>query len=396
MKVANSNKLLTRKLSRRKFIAASSVVLSAPMIASGLTRQARAANDGTVRVLLSAPTFVPESWDLFEAETGMKIEVDLIKDDSGVYLNEVMVNDAGDRYDIISAISGVEKTLSDGGYILPLDTAALSNWSDMSVPVRDMDMIAFNDAHWAVPLTMNADSFGYAPDKLGLPIPPEEVSWATVYDNPDAMGRTSIGDNFFSLIKAIVYATSVGIIDDDDPGNPSVSSIKKGGDFLIERKKAGQFRNFWSTFDDQVSNFKNNEVDAQECWEPAAKAGVAAGRDLAYADAKEFYVKWAHTLAIPAQVVDRGTQENAYKAIDWFMSGAYAAQITPKTGYVTARPDLGKEYAKSLGMQAETTAALDAATDKVKNKFSKELFWFNGLPDNTQELAAEMNRVLAV
>ena len=79
------------------------------MIAKGLTRQAKADyKPGTIRLLGGASTLIPGDWTQFEKDTGLKMEFSLLKDDPGVFFNDVMVNDAGSRYDIISMLAGVQ------------------------------------------------------------------------------------------------------------------------------------------------------------------------------------------------------------------------------------------------------------------------------------------------
>ena len=75
-----------------------------------------------IRMLFTAPTMIPGDWTRFEADTGLKMEDTVIKDDPGIFLTEVEVNDAGDRFDLISTLSGVEQSLIDGGYITQAET----------------------------------------------------------------------------------------------------------------------------------------------------------------------------------------------------------------------------------------------------------------------------------
>lgn len=105
------------------------------------------------------------------------------------------------------------------------------------------------------------------------------------------MGRTLTGD--------IAYLKNTGRLAVADMANPSPAEAKAAADFLIERKEAGQFRNFWKVFDDQVADMKNGEVDALRCWEPAFREARHAGGDWAYAIAREFYTKWMHAAYIP-------------------------------------------------------------------------------------------------
>ncbi len=388
-------------LSRRDVIkgaAGAAAIVGAPAVLKGLTRRARAQEKGVIRMLFTAPTMIPGDWTRFEQDTGLKMEDTVIKDDPGIFLTEVEVNDAGDRFDLISTLSGVEQSLIDGGYIIQAETGPVGNWAGMpdsikAIPYLVRDLSPDGGKVWGMPLAMNADSFGYLPAKLNEPRPPEEASWSLVFDSEKTMGRSSTGDNYIYLWEALAYLKNIGKLEVKDILNPSPEEARATADFLIERKQAGQFRNFWKIFDDQVADMKNGEVDAIRCWEPAVREANKAGGDWVYANAREFYTKWLHAAYIPAQVEDRGNLEEVYTALDWFLSGGYAATITPLRGYLNGRPDLAVEYAGARGMD-DISTEMEAAQAKMKLKFAKEDFWFSAVPEHLQEMQAQMDRVL--
>lgn len=69
---------------------------------------------------MTAPTMIPGDWSAFEKDTGIRLEGEVMKDDPGLFLNEVLVNDAGDRFDLISTLSGAEQELINGDAIIPI------------------------------------------------------------------------------------------------------------------------------------------------------------------------------------------------------------------------------------------------------------------------------------
>ena len=108
MKKTQTPKYFYHHLDRRNFIkvtGSTALITGAPAILTGLTRAAHAAKPDVVRMLMTAPTMIPGDWSKFEEETGIKVEHEVMKDDIGLFLNEVLVNDAGDRFDVISADS---------------------------------------------------------------------------------------------------------------------------------------------------------------------------------------------------------------------------------------------------------------------------------------------------
>jgi len=398
-----NSKHLYFNLTRRNFIqgaTAGAVIVGAPAVLKGLTRRAKAADKGVIRMMFTAPTMIPGDWTQFEKDTGLKMEDTIIKDDPGIFLTEVQVNDAGDRFDLISTLAGVEQSLIDGGNIMQIETGDVPNWSGMPQSIQNMPYLARGlnpeaGKVWGVPVAMNADSFGYQPTKLNEPAPPEEASWSLVYESEKTHGRASTGDNYIYLWEALAYLKNTGQLAVKDILNPSPEEAKATADFLIGRKEAGQFRLFWKIFDDQIAVMKNGEVDSIRCWEPAVRETNKSNPEhpWVYATAKEFYCKWMHAAYITSQVEDRGNLEEVNTAIDWFLGGGYAAAITPLRGYLNGRPDLAVDYANSKGMD-DISDTMDAAQEKMKLKFAKEDFWFSAVPENIQEMQAQMDRVL--
>jgi spermidine/putrescine-binding protein len=386
---------MTRKaLSRRSFVkSAGAGIIGAPMVLTGLIRRAHADyKPGVIRFRAAGTTASPKDWSLFEKETGLKMEASVEKDDPGVFYNDVKVNDAGQRFDLYLSLAGVQKTLADGGYVLPIDGSRLKNWAGVSKDVRDMPLLKEKDGkNWGVPIYMNADTFGYFPDELKEPSPPGEVSWSLVFDNEKTKGRVSIDDNYFSLSWAGAYMKAKHLADIKNAANMTPSEVETVANYMIERKKAGQFRNLWNTYDDQVSNFVNHEVLAQRCWEPAVKDARAQGLNVRYASTPEFYIKWMQAAFIPAEAKDRNLDE-IYTALDWLLGGGYSASLTPLRGYVTSRPDLGIEYAKEHNLGNEVVQSLEENLYKIKVKFAHPEFWFSGVPDTLAQHNEQMER----
>ena len=392
------SKHLYYHLSRRRFIkgslAAGGVIVGAPAVLKGLTRQAKADYEpGVIRFRAAGTTATPGDWSLFEKETGLKMVATVEKDDPGVFYNDVMVNDAGDRFDIYLSLAGVQQTLAEGGWVLPIDGSRLKNWAGVSSDVKDIPLLKpdAEGQNWGVPIYMNADTFGYFPADLDEPRPPDPVSWALIFDSEKTMGRVSIDDNYFSLSWAAGYMKAAGLADIKDSANMTVSEVETVADYMIERKQAGQFRNLWNTYDDQVSNFVNGEVLAMRCWEPAVKDARSQGLDVVYAVTDEFYIKWMVAAFIPSQAEDRNLDE-IYTAIDWLLGGGYAATLTPLRGYVTSRPDLGLEYAKEMEMGDDVIASMEENLFKIEVKFAQPEFWFSGVPDTLAEHERHMAR----
>src|ERR1700733_10341373 len=335
--------------SRRRFLSNASSALAAA--AAGMTlypRTARAAKaapaaDNVVRIL-GISNGAPSSWSEFEKDIGLKVEWTPIGDDVGVFLHEMIANDAGDHYDIVTCLSGTYEMLADQDLLMPIDTTQLGNWGGTTKIVRDAAPVAPGGKVWSIPFQINADAFCYFWKDLGEPNAPAEVSWKLLFDDKRTMGKVALDIGLFSIPYCAIYLKYHKIVDIKDIATMTKSECESVADYLIERKKAGQFRTLYKSFDEQVQLLTNREVLAMSCWEPATRAAQAKGLDVAHAYTVEGYDKWSQNLMIPAGVKDRGSLDKVMTAINWFMGGAYAAEKSSSEGYLTPRADLGIAY----------------------------------------------------
>ncbi|HMN87384.1 MAG TPA: extracellular solute-binding protein [Bauldia sp.] len=382
-------------ISRRavmKGMAVGAAAIAAPAIIPGGLRKARA-EAGVIR-MMGGPTVALQDWTLFEKETGLKMEFTPFHvDDVGALYNEILVNDAGDRFDLINTLAGVQRNLVTQGAVAQLDPSKLKNYAGIADTVKRSPVLyTGGDKDWSVPLYYNADSFGYFPEKLGLPRPPEKLTWDLLLNDERTKGQTALDGDFIALMIGGMYLKSRGLAEIGDPANMTPAECKTATDFLIERKKAGQFRSLWKTYDEQVANFMNGEVLVQRCWEPAVKEVKAKGLDVEYATCSDFHVNWMHATFIPTQAAARDNVDEIYRAIDWFIGGSYAAELAILRGYTGSRMDLGLAYAKENNWPADKIAQVEANIVKVETKFSNPNYWIGGAPDDLATHDAEMAR----
>lgn len=383
-------------LNRRSFgkglTVAGAGVIAAPAILTGGLKRAHA-QDGTIR-MMGGPTVALEDWSLFEEQTGLKMEFTPFHvDDVGALYNEILVNEAGERFDLINTLAGVQKNLVEQGMVAELDTSRLENYEAIADTIKRSPVLYAGDGKdWSVPLYYNSDSFGYFPEKLGLPRPPEPLTWDLLLNSEQTLGQTALDGDNIALMIGGMYLKSRGLAEIGDPANMTASEVETAADFLIERKKAGQFRALWRTYDEQVANFVNGEVLVQRCWEPAVKEVRAQGLDVEYATCSDFHINWMHSTFIPVQAAERDNVDQIYRALDWFLGGSYAAELAVLRGYVGSRMDLALEYAEDNGWSEEDIAKIEANIEKVETKFSNPDYWIGGAPDELAAHDAQMAR----
>ncbi|MDA3889800.1 MAG: extracellular solute-binding protein [Allgaiera sp.] len=191
-----------------------------------------------------------------------------------------------------------------------------------------------------IPTTYNADTLGMRPDLIGH----EVKHWKALLD-PEFKGRTAlINVPSIGIMDAAMAIESAGLMTYGDKGNQTKAEIDFTIDTLIKAKKAGQFRAFWTDFNESVNLMASGEVVLQSMWSPAVTAVRSKGIKCAYPGLAEGYRGWASGFGIPKTT--RGKKiDAAYEFVNWFLSG-WAGAFLNRQGYYSAVPETAKEFMK--------------------------------------------------
>ncbi len=189
-----------------------------------------------------------------------------------------------------------------------------------------------------IPTIYNADTLGIRPDLVGRPI----NNWKDLVD-PAFKGKASILNiPSIGIMDAAMVMESLGTIKYGDKGNMTKPEIDKTIAFLIEAKKAGQFRAFWKTFDESVNLMASGEVIIQSMWSPAVAAVRSKGIACKYQPLAEGYRAWAGGLGLAKHLTGL-ERDAAYEYINWYLSGWVGAYLN-RQGYYSAVLDTAKKY----------------------------------------------------
>jgi spermidine/putrescine-binding protein len=383
------------EVDRRKFIKSSLALGLKLMVGPGLVVTAcspkgKAGKLETIRVY--GPEVVSlDDWSDFTEKTGMGVEWTGMVSDPALFVQEVIVNKVGEKFDLLVFDGGVEDRLGPEGAILSIDEDAMENWAGVSDDVKRSPLLQGPDGtQYGVPLVFNADSFGYYPDVIG---DPEPLSYSLLFNDERTLGQVSVEDSWLSTFPmAAMYLSYNGMADITDPANMTPEEAKATADFLIERKKAGQFRALWSSWEESVDLLGNREVVVSNVWEPVIKELERQGKVVKYARAIEGYNKWMVGGWLPAELEERGTLSDVYLALNYFLGGYYGMRIAALRGYATGRPDLALQYAKDNDAPQEEVAAVENNVVKIEEKFGAKMFWQNSNPDHLAEIQEEWER----
>jgi putative spermidine/putrescine transport system substrate-binding protein len=204
----------------------------------------------------------------------------------------------------------------------------------------DFKKFATAPTEWlsAVPTVTNADTLGIRPDLVGRPI----TSWADLI-SPEFKGKAALQDQpTVGVIDVAMAMEASGHIKYGNKGNMTKEEIDKTISTMMEIKKSGQFRSFWTTFDQSVNLMASGEVVIQSMWSPAVTAVRTRGIPCVFQPLKEGYRGWGYTLGVMKHL--SGLQLDCfYEYLAWYMSGFPGAFIA-REGYYSGQPSTAKKF----------------------------------------------------
>jgi putative spermidine/putrescine transport system substrate-binding protein len=220
---------------------------------------------------------------------------------------------------------------------------------------------AGEDAGWLtyIPTLHNADTLGVRPDLTGRPV----TSWADLLA-PEFKGKTALnslaGTGMFDASCAL---SASGLVKYKDKGDMTRDEIDATVNQLIELKKAGHFRTFWTSFEESINFMASGEVVIQSMWAPAVTALRARGIPCIYQNLKEGYRCWSNCLYVNARL-DGMMLDAVYEYLAWYHGSGFPGSLFARQGYYSAVP----ETARKLMTEAEWDYWMEgkpAATDII-------------------------------
>jgi putative spermidine/putrescine transport system substrate-binding protein len=337
-------------------------------------------------------------WSKYTAATGYGVNLVSMGNAPSAVLNVLLAGGGQGTYDIINIVGGMQKPLVENDLVVPIDTSRMPNWSKdtyieefLGKGKPGFQFIGLNDKIYGVPTVLQGDSFAYLPEKTG-PLD----SYAALFD-PKWKGYVALEDNYTTAgQKTGLYLKKAGLATINNPDDMTKEEFKTVIDFLIEQKKAGQFRVIWNSFEQAVNLITSKEVYVIDCWEPMVFVAKSKGVDAVYADPKEGYLLWAMAAYLvnnPSRAEEQTAA--AYGLLDFMLGGWYGAKITGLRGYMT-NPQ-APEYAKSNSAEfsAEDAKKVEEITANVRRKFQQGGTWQNRWPTEVEFYESEWARFKA-
>ena len=192
------------------------------------------------------------------------------------------------------------------------------------------------------PNNFNMDSMGYNGDVIQME--PTEVDWPELF-NANYKGRVALlNDPGIGLQDAGNAAVASGMMTFGSLGNMTKEEIDGIVQILLDLKQKGQFRAFWTTFDESVNLMASNEVVIESMWSPAVALLVAQGLNVRYASPPSGFRGWCSTMSISKEAEsDPSLLQACYDYINWWHSGEPGA-IMMRQGYYNAVQETSRQF----------------------------------------------------
>ena len=124
--------------------------------------------------------------------------------------------------------------------------------------------------------------------------------------NPQFKGKSAlINVPSIGIMDAAMAIELSGEIKYGDKGNQTKAEIDKTIEILTKAKKNGQFRAFWTDFNESVNLMASGEVVIQSMWSPAVTAVRSKGIKCDYVPLAEGYRGWCTGFALPRTLCEQ-------------------------------------------------------------------------------------------
>jgi len=335
------------EFNRRHFMA----LMGTAAAAAGLPHHAAAAGDALKFWAPGIARVGEKDWSTMAEQAGIEISAIAKSARADESIQKMVVGDGNALYDAMTDNGGgMEDALAGQGVIAELDVSRIPNWANIEPRYLDdgeaADTIRHEGKVVAIPYISNADALAYNHDEIGETL----SSWEVLFDE-QFKGRAALQNDFGpTLTNTAIYLKQSGKQDIDNPSDMTEAEVKGVCQFLIEKKKAGQFRTFWDGFQNGVDLLSSEEVLVASCWEPIQiVAGRKSGKDIRYGTMKEGHQAWNNIVMLTKGGMERGMDEAFYKLADVYLSPWFGArtlaglgftpQMTGVVDYVNDHPD---------------------------------------------------------
>lgn len=247
------------------------------------------------------------------------------------------------EFDTYEVIGERIPQLVDGDAIVPVPVEQLSNWQFARELFNTPDAERFGEgrtdisrqiyeteerlALLMIPTVFNFDSVGYNPEFV---TDEEANTWTSIFDEK-FKGKAAINvDPLIAMPEVALAMNTLGLSEVANAGNLSDAEVDVAIEWLIEKKRNGQFRSLWGDFGELVNLMVSKEVIVADAWQPAVMAVKAQGVQCKYAVPSEGYRAWAIGISV---IKDTPNYDAAVAYANYWLSGPPSITVSEQGYY---------------------------------------------------------------
>lgn len=222
-------------------------------------------------------------------------------------------------YDVVVVNAAMVDKVRELGLLQPLDTAALSNWDDLSAPFKEDPSVTVEGEVWGAPWVWGVNGLAYNTSAVDAPVTSAAAMWDPAFE-----GRLSLRDDAEWQVK------QAALVLGQDMNHPEdLEAIKAK---LLELKP--QVKSLWASEDEFMKGMANGAYDLAEIWAGGAmRAKTTYGLPVDFVIPEDGAIAWFDTLGVPA---GSKNAEAAAKFIDYMISPEFYVQWDTEIGAATS------------------------------------------------------------
>ncbi|MCE4053329.1 ABC transporter substrate-binding protein [Pseudomonas sp. Au-Pse12] len=196
-----------------------------------------------------------------------------------------------------------------------------------------------------LPLTHNADSFAYRPERLPAGFSSANESWGWLLE-PAWSGRIALqSDAAIGALDAALAVQGCGLESFKDIGNLSIEEIDRLAQILVRKQREGHFAAFWSDDEEAAQLMLSPRIDIQSLWSPTLMRLHRAGVKYRLAVPREGYRAWFGGLSL-SRHAQGAVLDAAYAYLNWWLSG-WPGAVMARQGYYIGNPARTRDHLSS-------------------------------------------------
>jgi len=272
----------------------------------------------------------------FEGKYGCKVKGTYFGTEDEM-ISKLQADGGSGAYDVVSPSCDFAGYLVQAGLVMPLDSAKITRWNDLSGKLRGMADVRSGGQIYGLPFTWGPDYLIYNADMIKEP----PTSWRALWD-PKNKGKVSVPDDIVNI-----YTTGLVLgMAKTDAGaiyNMTEEQLKQCKAELA--KLQPNVRKYWATAGELDNMFKNKEIALALGWPLTVNTLQKEGMNIKAVIPSEGATGWIDRLMI---VKGSKNTDLAQAWFDYISQPENMAKVAEVTTYSVANPGAAAHMSDEL------------------------------------------------